>query len=163
MNQDQFVAVMDLIGRATNRVFDERDLTIWDAVIGSHPHNVVEAALLHLISTSTDFLTPARLNQEVGRLAQARVAQAGPPDVPSGLDVGEYREFMRNFTLDIIEGLPRDAAQQAALTAIGRPLTALPRNRRAPEPQVRNLDAGDAALTGTIVEHPGPAAASAAT
>ena len=154
MNRDEFVTVMDLIGRSTNRVFDERDLVIWDAVIGAHPHNLVEAALLRLISTSTDFLTPARLNQEVGNLAQVRVDQAGPPDVPSGLDVGEYRAFMRTFTLDILQGRPKQVAQQAALTAIGHSLTALPRTRRAPELQVKHLAGGDDVLSGKVAEHP---------
>lgn len=155
MNQNEFVAVMELIGRSTNRVFDERDLTIWDAVIGGHPHDLVEVALLHYLGTSTDFLTPARLNQEVGALAQVRLERAGRPDVPSGLDVPEYREFMRSFTREVIRGRPPEAAQRAALSAIGQPLTALPRTSRAPFPQVRHLPGGEAALSGIVVDQPG--------
>lgn len=93
MNLQESATLVAVIAAYDNRTSDETTDQVWQHALDDVPlPDAVEAVHAHF-RESTAWLMPAEIRARVKAARRARLAAAGPPDIPPGLDQAAERRW----------------------------------------------------------------------
>jgi hypothetical protein len=101
-----------------NRQFNEETAVAWAQML--EPTVTLPEALAAVqrhLSSSTEYLVPAHVNQQVAAVRaerRQRIKDAGPPDFPDDLTYAQEQVYRRRYHELVGDGMSRDDAQAAA-------------------------------------------------
>jgi hypothetical protein len=104
-----------------NRQFDATTAMAWAQLL--EPTITLDEALQALarhFATSTDYLMPAHVNQQVAAVRlerKQRIRDAGPPDFPDGLTYAQEQDYRRAYHNLVGNGMSKADAQRQLDTA----------------------------------------------
>lgn len=121
MNKEQALSLVGGIRGAYGKQVTPEEVRAWWPVLEPLDADLAAAARDDLLANSTQYISPALLNQRYRELANERIQAVDQPIPPSGLSPQEYETWQRAWKAAAVAGVrdPR-ALDAAGRRAVGR-------------------------------------------
>ena len=110
MNREEAVKLCRLVKTlCPAQAIDQWTPDAWVLILGAHSYEdakqaVAEIASLPLEPGKGRYIEPAHIIGQVLRIREKRLSAIGMPEPPPGLDVGQYRDWLRGTRAQIASG-----------------------------------------------------------
>lgn len=119
MNLAEAAVLVAHIVAYDNRSNDDLTDRVWQTALNDVELTDALAAIDAHYRESTKWLMPAEVRERVKKLRRDRLAVAGLPDIPSGLDQIQERQWSRAWCRAVGSGLSREEATSMVDQAAG--------------------------------------------
>lgn len=114
MKHSEVSDLLGIVAANDRRTIGDADVLLWGEALKDLDPKDAAAAVMHHITTSTDWLTPVHILRRVREVHLQRLRDAGPPDFPSydGREAtqSEERNYRELWQEQIRRGATRDQA-----------------------------------------------------
>lgn len=114
MEPKQLLRVTAMVGIGSGRQFSDHDMEIWYDLIGDLDADLAYDAARELARTSDKYITPSDVRAQARAIAARRIARAGTPEAPPGMEPQEYKEWLRRYRALVASGKVEEASAMDA-------------------------------------------------